>query len=173
MVVLPLTDFGTQKPILIQQHVDDSGFFDRSWNEFRVGFGDSSGNFWLGNEQVHQLSKDGRCKLRFVVQQQITSSWYWAEYSTFVVADESSDYQLMVAGFSGNVTVDAFGPHNGNVFATSDRDVAAGCAQSLLGGFWYNDCGTARVNAAGQQFDWNQLPGGDDLIYSQMWLECP
>jgi len=158
---------------LIQQHVDDSSFFDRSWNEFRVGFGDPSGNFWLGNEQIHQLSKDGRCKLRFDVRQQSTTAWFWAEYSTFIVADETNDYQLTVAGFSGNVNYDAFGQDNGNVFATSDRDVAAGCAQSRGGGFWYNNCGNARVNAAGHLFDWGQLSGGDNLMYSQMWLECP
>ena len=89
-----------------------------------------------GNEQIHALSKDGRCKLRFDVQQQSSSSWFWAEYSTFVVADETDNYQLTVAGFSGSVSHDAFGQHHGNVFATSDRDVAAGCAQSVAGGFW-------------------------------------
>ena len=173
MIVILFADFSTQKPILIQQHVDDSGFFDRSWNEFRTGFGDPSGNFWLGNEQIHQLSKDGRCKLRFDVQQKNTMAWFWAEYSTFIVADETNNYQLTVAGFSGNVNYDAFGPHNGNVFATSDQDVAANCAQSLGGGFWYNNCGKARVNAAGHWFDWSQLSGGDNLMYSQMWLDCP
>ena len=28
-----------KKRVLMQQHVDNSNFFDRSWNEFRNGFG--------------------------------------------------------------------------------------------------------------------------------------
>jgi len=79
-----------------------------------------------------------------------------------------------VAGFSGNVVYDAFGQHDGYVFATADRDVDGAHAQSNGGGFWYSGGGGyARVNAADHLFDWSQLPGGDDLMYSQMWLECP
>jgi len=172
--MLCYADYTIQKPILIQQHVDKSSFFDRSWNEFKVGFGNPRGNFWLGNEQIHQLTKDGGCKLRFLVQQEVSSSWFKAEYSTFIVADETSNYQLTVAGFSGDVNYDAFSPHNGGSFGTHNRDVAD-YAVYYRGGFWFiNGVGAnARVNAADHLFDWHNLAGGDDLMYCQMWLECP
>jgi len=160
---------------LIQQNVGDgSYFFDRSWNEFRVGFGHPSGNFWLGNEHIHQLTKDGGCKLRVDVQCDSSSFWYWAEYNTFIVANETNKYQLTVAGFSGNVGFDGVGPLNGYNFTTFDRDVD-NWAVTYFGGFWYGncgDCGKARVNGGGTMFDWDQLPGGGDLKYSRMWLEC-
>jgi len=174
--VLIIADYPTQKPVLIQQHVDKSSFFDRSWNEFRVGFGNPSGNFWLGNELIHQLTKDGGCKVRFDMQQESSSNWFWAEYSTFDVADETNNYQLTVAGFSGSINYDALGPHNGAAFITHDRDIANCAATPLQGGFWHGnaDCGGARVNAGGGWFDWQGLtPGGDNLKYSRMWLECP
>jgi len=94
----------------------------------------------------------------------------------FVVANETNNYQLTVAGFSGNVNYDAFGQDNGNVFATFDRD-QGNCAVTYNGGFWYRngpgECGYSRVNAADHWFDWHLLPGGDNLMYSKMWIVCP
>ena len=52
---------------LIQQN-DGSGFFNRSWVEFKVGFGDPSGNYWLGNDLLSQLTANYRYKLRFDLQ---------------------------------------------------------------------------------------------------------
>ena len=71
--------------MLIQQNVDGSNFFNRSWAEFRVGFGDPSGNYWLGNELLSQLTANNTYKLRFDLQSRNTSNWYYAEYSTFIV----------------------------------------------------------------------------------------
>jgi len=56
-------------PLLIQQNINGSNFFNRSWAEFKVGFNDSRGNYWLGNELLHQLTySGGRYKLRFDLQ---------------------------------------------------------------------------------------------------------
>jgi len=56
-------------PLLIQQNLKsldyDRDFFNRSWDEFKVGFNDIKGNYWLGNELLHQLTKNGLYKLRF------------------------------------------------------------------------------------------------------------
>jgi len=46
--------------VLIQQNADGSNFFNRSWVEFKVGFGDESGNYWLGNDLLSQLTLTGR-----------------------------------------------------------------------------------------------------------------
>ena len=53
-------------PLLIQQNDGTSDFFNRSWAEFKVGFGDPSGNYWLGNDLLSQLTASaGRYKLQF------------------------------------------------------------------------------------------------------------
>ena len=88
----------------MQQHVDNSNFFDRSWNEFRYPFGVPTGNFWLGNEVIHRLTWDGHCRLRFDIQ--IASAWYWAESSTFIVANEADNYRVTVSGNSGELQTD-------------------------------------------------------------------
>jgi len=53
-------------PLLIQQNVDGSDFFNRSWAEFKAGFSDSKGNYWLGNDLLYELTQSGRYKLRFL-----------------------------------------------------------------------------------------------------------
>ena len=116
-----------------------SDVFNRSWAEFKVGFGDPSGNYWIGNELLSQLTANGRYKLKFDLQALITGKWYWAEYSTFRVMTEADNYRLQVSGFSGTAGLDAFQRHNGTMFSTNDRDNdrrSSNCAVIIGGGFW-------------------------------------
>jgi len=164
-------------PLLIQQN-DGSGGFSHPWTDYRVGFGDPSGNYWLGNDLLSQLTANYRYKLRFDLQQNGTGNWYYAEYSTFGVLSEADSYTLQVDGFSGNASYDAFGlHHNGEKFTTIDRDndpSSANCAATLRGGFWWRGCGGCLVNAARStgRFYWLNLPGGSYLQLSRMWLQC-
>jgi len=44
--------------ILVQQNDGCGGqFFNRNWNSYREGFGDVSGNYWIGNEHLHQITQ--------------------------------------------------------------------------------------------------------------------
>jgi len=64
-------------PLLIQQNAEGSYFFNRSWAKFKVGFNDTRGNYWLGNELLHQLTDKKPYKLRFDLQA-FNGSWYYA-----------------------------------------------------------------------------------------------
>jgi len=163
--------------VLIQQY-DGSGF-NRPWAEFKVGFGDPSGNYWLGNDLLSQLTANNRYKLRFDLQQNGTGNWYYAEYSTFRVLSEADNYTLQVGGFSGNASFDAFGLYqNTGKFTTFDRDndrwSSENCAAIRGGGFWYRECGWCVANGARSSgnFYWYGLPGGSSLQSSRMWLKC-
>jgi len=171
-------------PLLIQQNVDGSDFFNRSWQEFKVGFNDSSGNYWLGNERLSQLTLSRRYKLRFDLQAR-NLTWYYAEYSNFVVYSESRNYQLLVSGYSGNAGYDAFGYSNGMMFTTYDRDndpwSGSGhnnnCAVYTGGGFWYKNCALSHVNTVrgrGPSFKWYPKWHRTtiELATSRIWLTC-
>ena len=151
---------------------------NRPWAQYKVGFGDPSGNYWLGNDLLSQLTANNRYKLRFDLQQRDTGNWYYAEYSTFIVLSEADNYKLQVAGFSGNASYDALGQHNGQQFSTFDRDndrwSSVNCAAWLGGGFWWWECGACSVNGARStdRFFWAGLPGGPYLQLSRMWLQC-
>ena len=172
-------------PLLIQQNVGGSTpFFNRSWAEFKVGFNDSRGNYWLGNELLHQLTSTGRYKLRFDLQSRANGNWYYAEYGAFFLLSEQTNYTLQVYGYSGNARYDALSYHNGMMFTTYDRDNDPwthspsnnNCAVHNGGGFWYKDCAAhCRVNGVRgvhDDFYWNSLPGGQQLQTSRMWLTC-
>jgi len=151
-------------PLLIQQNVDGSTFFNRSWAEFKVGFNDSRGNFWLGNDLLHQLTTSGSYKLWFDLHARDDGVWYYAEYITFIVQSEASNYMIRVSGYSGNA-VNAFVYHDWMMFTTYDRDNdlynKSNCAVYNGGGFWYKTCAQACVNTIvgrGQDFKWYRRP---------------
>ena len=150
---------------------------NRTWVEYKVGFGDPSGNYWLGNDLLSQLTANNRYKLRFDLQSRDTGNWYYAEYSTFRVLSEADNYTLQVAGFSGNASYDALDYLNGAQFSTIDRDndpSSGNCAARHGGGFWWRNCGLCFVNGARSTglFYWEGLPGGGYLQLSRMWLQC-
>ena len=109
-------------PLLIQQNVDGSNFFNRSWAEFKVGFNDLRGNYWLGNERLHELTYNSRYKLRLDLQAQ-NLSWFYAEYSSFVVFSEESNYKMSVSGYSGNA---------GDAFLAHDGLMRSACCRALI-----------------------------------------
>jgi len=141
---------------------------------FKSGFGNKIGNYWLGNELLHQLTKDGLYELRFDVQTLDSGQWYWAEYSTFIVDSEANKYRLAVSGYSGNAG-DAMKRHDNSSFTTfdSDNDMASvNCAAQRGGGFWWNKCGWARVTAAAAQYVWKSDLETKQLKTSRGWLIC-
>ncbi|KAK3587898.1 hypothetical protein CHS0354_014410 [Potamilus streckersoni] len=48
---------------VFQRRVDGTVNFARGWTEYQVGFGNLKGKFWLGNQQLHLLTKQGRKRL--------------------------------------------------------------------------------------------------------------
>jgi len=85
---------------------NNSASFNRTWNDFKVGFGFIRVYYWLGNEQIHQLTINDGYKLRIDIvaeDMNFTQEYtYWAEYSTFIVRGEANNYQLTINGYSGD-----------------------------------------------------------------------
>ncbi|XP_057243716.1 ficolin-3 [Malurus melanocephalus] len=49
---------------VIQRRQDGSVDFNRTWNEYKDGFGDLNGEFWLGNDNIHRITSQGDYSLR-------------------------------------------------------------------------------------------------------------
>ncbi|XP_055013544.1 LOW QUALITY PROTEIN: tenascin-like [Boleophthalmus pectinirostris] len=129
---------------VFQRRRDGSVDFFRSWKEYVQGFGDPSGEFWLGLEALHTLTTRGRMTLRVDLRDGQDS--VFAQYSTFEVAKRN--YRLTVAGYSGTAG-DSMSYHNNRIFSTKDRDPASfitRCAMSYRGGWWYKNCHEANLN---------------------------
>jgi len=49
---------------VIRRRQDGSvDFYNRTWEDYSRGFGSLTGEFWLGNDNIHLLTNQGRYKL--------------------------------------------------------------------------------------------------------------
>ena len=89
------------------------------WTDYQQGFGNLSGEFWLGLDKIHRLTSD-TTQLHIDLQDFEGNSRY-AQHTSFSVRDSESNYNLSVSGFSGNAG-HSFGDLSGYQFRTRDRD---------------------------------------------------
>ena len=114
--------------IIYQQRLDPIFNFTLSWNDYRDGFGIIGGNYWLGNENVHQLVSSGvSYKIRFEMMSTL-GTWNSAEYYYFMLDSSTKFYTIHVGGYSGDIpdgmdyTANSKWTHNGMKFSTSDNN---------------------------------------------------
>ncbi|XP_062611276.1 angiopoietin-4-like [Saccostrea cucullata] len=81
----------------IQKRVDGSVSFDRNWTEYKNGFGSPKQNVWVGNDVIHQLTKEGTSSLYVNITLQNGTTLYEI-YDEFSVSNEAGKYQLFLAG---------------------------------------------------------------------------
>lgn len=136
---------------VFQRRTDGSVNFDRNWTEYRAGFGDPHGEFWLGNYILHTLTRysNGPHRLRI----ELTNNLGWklyAAYSHIEVGSEANKFALKVAGYSGDAgdRLNRLRDNNGEMFSTPDNDndgdIRRNRAGEEHGGWWYG--GYEKVN---------------------------
>ena len=86
--------------IVIQKRFDGSVDFYRGWADYKTGFGDLNGEFWLGLDKIHRLTNTRRHRLRVDLEDTAGRRAY-AEYDMFAVSSERSNYQLSLGSYSG------------------------------------------------------------------------
>ncbi|XP_069139218.1 angiopoietin-related protein 1-like [Argopecten irradians] len=131
---------------VIQRRFDGSVDFYRNWEDYKQGFGNVNGEYWLGLEYIYSLLQlDQRL---YILLESWNGTAKHAEYESFSIKDESFNYNLTIDGFSGNV-VDKFSQHGHQQFSTYDRDndiTNRTCASFARGGFWYRNCYAINLN---------------------------
>ena len=104
---------------VIIRRQDGSENFDRNWADFKEGFGNLNGEFWLGNDKIHRLTSTG------VTLNISMKAWDGEErsavYQSFTIGDENSGYVVNFGAYSGNAG-DSFTPQKGQKFSTKDKD---------------------------------------------------
>ena len=164
--------------------MDGSVDFNRGWNDYERGFGNISGEYWLGLAFLHQLLQlNGANELRIELKDYSGNSAY-AKYSSFNVGDSSSKYSLSDSGYSGTAgdALAASGSPDGNVngmkFSTKDQDndkhVSTNCASYYGGRWWFNVCHRSFLNglyASGTDpnpITWHTWKLWSSLAFSEM-----
>ena len=140
------------------------GFY-RGWDEYKNGFGDVRGEFWLGNEKIHQLTEIPS-QLRVEINTTSSGSKF-AKYSNFTITNEATNYTLFVDSYSGSAS-DYLEYHNGMSFTTKDRDNdenGRNCAEIRRGAWWYKSCVYSDLNSNygdnSYTWYWSNLKGSE------------
>ena len=89
---------------VFQRRQDESVDFYRGWQEYKKGFGDLNGNFWLGLDKIHRLTEANKSVLRVDLMDFNNAKGY-AQYLAFNVTSESDNYRLEIDKFSGKCGV--------------------------------------------------------------------
>ena len=131
---------------VFQRRMNGAQDFHLNWDDYVNGFGDVSGDFWLGLQKIHCLTASST-QLR-VDLADFNRNEKYAEYRTFSVGDDDDKYRLTVSGYSGtagnSLTYD-----NNQQFSTKDQDNddrSDACAQAHTGAWWYSRCGNVNLN---------------------------
>ena len=61
--------------IVIQRRSKGDVDFYRGWEEYKNGFGNLRGDFWLGNRHIHRITSSGSYELR--VEVSLCTVWYF------------------------------------------------------------------------------------------------
>ncbi|XP_062606274.1 ryncolin-1-like [Saccostrea cucullata] len=132
---------------VINRRMDGSVDFYRSWDSYKEGFGNVEGEYWLGNEPIHLLTKRSQCELR-VDLQKFSGKKAFAKYSSFSVGSESQKFKLTATGYSGTAG-DSLAYHNGRPFSMKDAGNDSwknSCAVDRKAGWWFNGCDYCDLN---------------------------
>jgi len=85
---------------VFQKRLNGSVDFYVYWSDYKVGFGDLNGEFWLGLDKIHRLTSDNNSMLR-VDLEDFEGNTAYAEYNMFGVMSENDMYKLNLGRYSG------------------------------------------------------------------------
>ncbi|XP_053572507.1 fibroleukin [Bombina bombina] len=152
---------------VVQMRKDGSINFNRTWDEYKNGFGNLSGEFWLGNDKLHLLTKSSDMILR-IEMEDFKGIREYAKYDQFYVANEYLKYRLSVSGYSGTAG-DALHfskqyNHDQKFFTTPDKDndryPSGNCGAYYSSGWWFDACMSANLNGKYYEKDYKGVRNG-------------
>ena len=133
---------------VFQRREDGSVDFYRNWADYVHGFGNASGEYWLGLSKLHRLANGSVSTQLRVDLRDKNGTEVYAKYSHFYIGSSTTDYTLHVSGYNGTAG-DSLAYHNLQKFSTKDDDNdkdSGNCAVRYSGAWWYNKCYYTNLN---------------------------
>lgn len=125
--------------IVIQNRLNGSVDFYRGWKEYKNGFGNLNGEFWLGLDKLHALTYSAPYELH-VLLEDFDNQTVVAKYSRFAVGNEHESYAITRLGNYTGSAGDGLSYHRGSKFSTMDvnHDVPGNNGGvDWTGAWWY------------------------------------
>jgi len=124
----------------IQKRFDGSENFDRNWADYKKGFGDAKGEFFIGLDIIHAMTHSRQHEL-LIKLKTTNGTTYFAHYDNFQIGNEKESFELRSLGKYSGTAGDSFsltGPLPLK-FSTSDKNNKR-CSKTHGGGWWYYKC---------------------------------
>ncbi|KAK6175462.1 hypothetical protein SNE40_013922 [Patella caerulea] len=158
-VIEVLCDFKWGKTLIMRRttlckEVD----FNRTWNEYVMGFGAIHAEYWLGLENVFNILQNfPTANVLNIILRDGYTALFQSHYRGFDISNDPNDYTVSISGFDNGTTGDSLtnGIYsiNGRPFSTYDRDhTSHNCPGRFHGGWWYlDDSVCSRANLFGRR----------------------
>lgn len=127
--------------MVIQRRIDGKVNFNRNWQDYKDGFGNVHGEFWIGLEKLHKLTNSRRYELFIYLVNSTNSCALFARYDQFVIGSEAEQYKLKTLGKYSGTANDNLSYHENMSFTTLDRDNDKAKNMNLavyFGGPWWH-----------------------------------
>ncbi|XP_074028813.1 microfibril-associated glycoprotein 4-like isoform X2 [Leptinotarsa decemlineata] len=132
----------------IQRRLDGSQDFFLGWREYKFGFGNLNGEFWMGLENIYiSTGYEANELLVEIVDRDNVKAL--AHYKAFAVGSEKEGYPLSTLRDCTGDAGDALTHHLGSKFTTKDFDQdsnPSNCAIAYSGAWWYKSCHLSNLN---------------------------
>lgn len=146
--------------------------FQRGWLEYKHGFGNLAGEFFIGLEKLYALTASNVHEL-LIVLEDFQNNRKIARYNLFAIGNEQESYELKLLGKYEGDAGDSLSYHAGSKFSTFDNDndgcVDCNCAQSHKGAWWYNWCDQSNLMGPYYTTDYDKIEQYRGM-YWQDWL---
>ncbi|XP_039964602.1 angiopoietin-related protein 7-like [Bactrocera tryoni] len=157
---------GDETWLLIQRRISDELSFNRNWQEYKNGFGDLTGSFFIGLERLHKLLLGSNSQLWIQLGTATNDSPY-RMYANFLIANETEQYRLVSLDIE-NLRDDLV---NAKDWSFQTFDVGNDCAKTMQSGWWYNEtkeqdvCSSGNLHTKLTNVLWNSW---EDVVYVHM-----
>ncbi|XP_046392214.1 fibrinogen C domain-containing protein 1-B-like isoform X2 [Ischnura elegans] len=134
---------------VFQNRYEGTVEFFRNWQDYKNGFGNLAGEFWLGLEKLHLLT-NFRVNEILIELEDFDHEMTYAKFSSFAIGSEAEGYHISLLGDYEGTAGDSFSYHVGMKFSTLDLDKDqwgdGSCATSHSGAWWYRGCEASNLN---------------------------
>ncbi|XP_064601229.1 ficolin-3-like [Liolophura sinensis] len=152
--------------MVVQRRINGELDFNKTWEEYRQGFGDLSSEFWLGNEYIWPLLNSSKFSIyvKIFLGGNQTSNFSLSDNANNYLCSEAEDYQLYYDDVTYRPFASSQYPLSGSTFMTWDRkQLRPGCPP-LDGGWWYSEreCHRRKTNP-NSSYKLNRSPKDGEL----------
>ncbi|KAL7742355.1 hypothetical protein ACLKA6_018991 [Drosophila palustris] len=167
---------------IILRRMDGSVNFYRNWTEYKNGFGNLDGEYFLGLDKIHAMTAERRQELLVLVED-FEGDRRYETYDEFAIGNEDQQYELHTLGKANGTAGDSLSVHRGLKFTTFDKDndywEEENCAIQLTGAWWHNSCyhsqltGTYKDSHIGNGVNWNTFRGSEYSLKTAIMMIRP